>query len=237
MVKTIKLDKNNYFYDTLRDRVVKKYDPNNEDLQLVLQLENGSKLIVDNSMIKQEYGGQIIVQHNDDKYIINDGFMCELIKAGYIVYKNYDVDRIRTKTIGIETREKLIKAVRKVICNLGEDDKYSNYSMSGNETKLSFETRDFSYIFVIDTVNNLVNKNQQRKANSLAFYPFNKDMDKYGTLYLCVFAQKKTDHGHPVQDKYKVSDQFIEHIINELGIDYHFIGQNTKSRLIYCKGI
>ena len=62
-------------------------------------------------------------------------------------------------------------------------------------------------------------------------------MDKYGTLYLCVFAQKKTDHGHPVQDKYKVSDQFIEHIINELGIDYHFIGQNTKSRLIYCKGI
>lgn len=237
MVKTVKLDKNNYFYDVLEDKIVKRYDPNNEYLQLVLTLDNNSSLIVENSKIKQEYGGQIVVQHNDDKYIINDGFRCELIKAGYIVYKNYDEIREYNKAKGIARRGKIIDEIRKVIKSDGYFDETMTYSVSGNETKVSFETRDFSYIFVIDTINNIVNKNQQRKTNALAFYPFNKDMDKYGALYLCIFAQKKPDHGTPIQDKYDVSDKFVEYIVNKLGIDYHFVRQNTKSRLIYCKGI
>ena len=44
--------------------------------------------------------------------------------------------------------------------------------------------RDFAMINANDLKNFIVNKNHIRKDNDLSFYPFDKSMDKYGTIYV-----------------------------------------------------
>ena len=235
MVKTIKIDrKNNFFIDYSNGNSVEtRYDPSNPYLHLQITLDDGSILTVTPENIKQEYGGQIVVQYNDDKFIIDDGYQDVLIRAGYIVYKDFDSVKEPDKDKGVEIRTNIINSIREFLSTMSD-----KVEICGNETKYILDTDNFCYTFNFDTINNMVNKNQQRKNNSLAYYPFSKDMDKFGTIYLSTFARKKVKlNEEQSKFKYKFADDVIKQIISELGPDFHYVGQPIKRRVLASKGI
>ena len=92
MVKTVRLNKKENYLIDKNGNILEKYDPNIPS-DLIIKLDD-SMLKVDSSNIKVEYGGQIVVQYNGDKFIIDDGYQNVLVKAGYIVYKDYDVNNM-----------------------------------------------------------------------------------------------------------------------------------------------
>ena len=89
MIKTIKLDgKDNYLFDNNTGEVVYRYD-DTKDLQLVLTLDD-SVLNITKQKISRQFDGQIIVQHNDDRYMIDDGYYNTLIKCMQVGIFNKD---------------------------------------------------------------------------------------------------------------------------------------------------
>ena len=107
MVKTIKLDgRNNYLFDPESDEIISKYSSDLKKkyphFKLRLTLPDQSILTVNGDNITEEYGGDIIVQYNNDKFIIDDGYQPVLLKAGYMIYQNYDIDKLYDKSTGIQ---------------------------------------------------------------------------------------------------------------------------------------
>ena len=251
MIKTIKLDgKENYLVDNDTGKVVQRYE-DDKNLQLVLTLDD-SVLNISKSKISRQFDGQLIVQHNDDRYIIDDGYYNTLIKAGYIVFQSYDemtIDPIH-KDFGIQLRDAIMKAIRGVMMDLNKEYNFvegkapsiPKLEYSGNKTTLQIddENGEYSYLFVVDTINNMVNKNQGRKENDLTFYPFKKTMDRYGTMYLSVFCQKnKHIEENSPRKKYVIPDNIIRELIKRLNeVDnYHYVSNQVQRRVVYCKGL
>ena len=89
MILTVKLGQDNFIPDKNTGEIVERYDPTNKDVELTIKLPD-STLIVDGTNIQQQYGGNSIVQYNNDRFIIDDGYQNTLIKCGYIVYQEYE---------------------------------------------------------------------------------------------------------------------------------------------------
>lgn len=246
MIKTIKIDgKENYFVNRETDEKELKYD-SDKNLQLVLKLD-GSTLKVDSEKISKLVDGQIVVQHNNDRYIIDDGYYNTLIKAGYIIFDKYDQFNINPddKEFGLELRSRIIKSIREILFILNR--KYNSaidtgeimLDISGNKTTFKVYTEYYKYTFIVDTINNMVNKNQDRKENSLPYYPFKKSMDRYGTVYLSVFCEKikETPETESVRKKYVLPDNIIKEIISELNKtdNYHYNANQVKRKLVFFR--
>lgn len=239
MVKTIKLDKHeNYLIDTVTNNLLDKYDPSNKNIRLVIKLDD-SELVVDSSRINIEYGNLITVKYGDTKFIIDDGYQNILTKAGYIVYSDYDEVNIMDKAEGVEMRSKIMDKITTTI-----DDLFGIYCENNTMEYKESDNNEFcvsdgfyNYWVVLDTVNGIVNKNQLRKDNSLAFYPFDKKMDKYGTIYISIFVERIANDLRNADNKFSVCDNIIKDIINHLGSDYHFITQQVKRRVVKARGI
>ena len=109
---------------------------------------------------------------------------------------------------------------------------------NGNESILILgdEEDHFKYMIKFNTVNFIVNKNHIRKDNDLPFYPFTKSMDRYGTIYVSVFAQKNFKVVND-PDKYSLPDAAIKELVFKLGKDYHFTSLPIKNRIIFWAGL
>ena len=70
----------------------------------------------------------------------------------------------------------------------------------------------------------------------MSFYPFDKSMDKYGTIYVSVFAQKNFKVVND-PDKYTLPESAIKDLVFRLGKDYHFTSLPVKNRIIYWPGL
>ena len=236
MINTIRLDgKNSYFYDSVSNEVVNKYDPDNKNLKLVLVLRDDSKLYVENENITQIFGGQIIVQYNDDRFIIEDGYRDILIKSGYIVYKDYDKQYETNYDVAKEIQSSNIEKITDIFKSI-ED----HYKCEGYECELSFDEDNiasfritdnkYNYKIVLNTVNQIVSKNIKRKDNSLSFYPFDKSMDKFCTIYISIFAEKLIDTNH---NKYSIPDEIIKKLMISIGADFHYISLPIKNQILW----
>ena len=239
MTKTIRLDNiNNYLISASTGELIPKYDPNNDDIQLVLQLDN-SRLIVDSKNITMEYGNQIVVRYNDDLFIIDDGHQPILIKSGYIVYKNYDQENILNRDEGVSKLSEIMTLADDQVAQLmyRTDDEWSCIDVDNAKYhEYSFNHKGFDFYIKLNTVTSIVTKNQLRKDNSLPFYPFDKSMDKYGTIYISIFAQK-SDENVDNSVKYDVANDFVKNLIAAMGPDFHFISQVIKRRIVMAKGL
>jgi hypothetical protein len=242
MINTIKLDgQNSYFYNSITEEIIDKYDPDNKDLELVLTLRDSSKLYVEHDSICKIYGGQIIVQYNDDRFIIDDGYRNTLIKSGYIIYKDYDNNNVYDKDKGIELSKNILAAVTDAMKKTIEDEKeYDNcviYTLDDSAEQqygivIENHILGYKYTVRINTVDEIVVKNLRRKDNSLSFYPFDKKMDKYGTLYMSIFAEKINNN--TVKNKFAYADLIIKDLIMILGTDYHYTSLPIKNQILYC---
>ena len=168
MVKTIKLDgRNNYLFDPESDEIISKYSSDLKKkyphFKLRLTLPDQSILTVNGDNITEEYGGDIIVQYNNDKFIIDDGYQPVLLKAGYMIYQNYDIDKLYDKATGIQLRESIMNDIEKAFTKWMSD--YLNEAQIdkiGN-SELSLITYDpasgFNYKINAETVQSIVTKN------------------------------------------------------------------------------
>jgi hypothetical protein len=234
MTKTIKLDnEKNYLIDRNTGDLIPKFDKDNKDLQLVIQLDD-SRLVVDSDNITVEYGDQIVVRYNDDLFIIDDGYQPTLIKAGYIVYKNYDQENILNREEGIAKLNEIMTLADDRVVNTMTLNEWSYIDSEHHE--YSYTYNGFEYSIKLNTVTSIVTKNQLRKDNSLPFYPFDKCMDKYGTIYISIFA-RKLNQDVEVSKKYDAANDFVKNLLVDMGPDYHFIPQIIKRRIIMAKGL
>lgn len=244
MVRTIKLDGvNNYFINASTNNIMlnKEFDPNNKNMDLIIKLGDSITTIKHDEIIN-EFGGQLVIQLNPkDKLIIDDGYRDVLIKAGYLVYKDYDEKIENNRTVGTALRDDVVNSARVALEEMFRDDNSFTSTTHGKDTVGLIRAGAFRYTISIDTINTIVNKNKSRKDNNLPFYPFSKDMDMYGTLYVSIFAKKKYTTAE-VQDmsiiKYNKADDIIRRFVNQLGPDYHWVGQQIKSnKVLNYKGL
>ena len=245
MVKTIKLDgRNNYLFDPKTDEIIPKYESNLKDkypdFKLRLKLPDQSILTVDGDNITEEYGGDIIIQYNNDKFIIDDGYQPILLKAGYMIYQNYDRDKHYDKASGIQLRDSIMNDIENVFTkwmssylNEAQIDKIGNSELS----MVTYDpTSGFNYKINAETVPSIVTKNHMRKDNSLSFYPFSKRMDRYGTIYIDIFGQRILESAKDA-DRFTFPDKFIKYLTEELGPNYHFDAQIVRKRLVDYRGL
>ena len=241
MIRTVKVDKNNYFIDNSTNQVYETFDYRNENISFILSI-NGRKINVPYKDIYREYGGHLFVLVNDDKYIIDDGYEDNLIKAGYLVYKNYDKEKIENKNDGNNTLWNINEDIRKIIPQVFTKNIFNNVKVDTDNKNItiSCESRYFYYTVHFDTIDTIVHKNKIRKDNNLSFYPFNKEMDKFGTMYVSIFCKRKD--GVSIQssnsDKFATADNIIQKLTFRLGNDYHFDTQIVKpNRIVHCFGM
>jgi hypothetical protein len=240
MIRTIRVDNiNNYITDTNTGELIEKFDPNNKkNVKVTLSLPN-SKLVINGENIIQSFGGEYIIQHNNDKYILDDGYQTTLLKCGYIVYKNYD--KMHNHDNGIEIRNKIISDIRKILPDIAKNYNISNpedmINNNGMATELFIGSPEdhFNYIIRFDTVKAIVNKNHLRKDNNLPFYPFDKNMDKFGTIYVSIFIRKNNNCSD--SNKYNLPDSIIRDIIRSLGYEYHYDSLQIRSRILYWANV
>lgn len=254
MIKVIKIGGNkNYFIDKATNEYIKKYDSTNPNLVLVTKMDDGSILNIDYLEIKTDEGNQIYFEYGPDKYIIDDGYQNQLIRAGYLILNNYDEENILDKDKGVNLRKANTKRIREVLqCLATKKNNEGNIELKRFDTHnpnniiLEFCISGFQYTFCIDTINGIVDKNQQRKLYQLPFYPFMKQMDKYGTFYISIFC-KEIDEDHEALefqslDRYDIGEKFLIEFINEMNKvesndSYRFTRVIVRKRINYKDGI
>lgn len=246
MIKTIKVDKVNYFADSETKDRIPIYLEGNPNLVFYMKMEDKSSLIVPGDKISLKYGGQISFDYNGDRYFVDDGYRDTLIKAGYLVYNDYDNpdNHITDPDFGLNLRNEIRDTIDQNLSNLDVKITEMNWTNSDISFKFQDEKGIFEYTVYISTVNSIVNKNQQRKLNELPFYPFDKNMDKYGTFYISVFCKKMTLFKVDLKTKYDLPNQFIKDLVNQMnssvnddGNEFHFVSLPIKRKLINWKGI
>lgn len=217
-------NKKSYFYDSTDNRVLYGFTPS-ENCMLKLDLVDSQKLFGADE-IKTDRSGDLYVNIGDQKVIVDDGWRSELIRSGYIVYKNYDQEMIEDNATGLQIkndiRSDLVKAF--VECNLNAQE------ILPFRFKFTIVRNEFEYIFYIDPQSAIVNKNQIRKINNLPFYPFIRNMDKYGCVYISVFAKRKYQSENESSKNFV--DAKIAKLIKSLGEDYKFSPNNIVTRII-----
>ena len=147
---------------------------------------------------------------NGTTFIIDDGYRNKLVKAGYIVYRNYDSEKILDKDEGTKIHRHLLHDIHQYLLKeyIGEiiysADKYIN----------EYYLEKAGYKFTIKLYSNIdiVKKNQERKINGLQFYPFDKKMDNYGTIYITIHAVKIVDEDIDTKAN-NIADSILENII------------------------
>jgi hypothetical protein len=108
------------------------------------------------------------------------------------------------------------------------------YNSSVEYSEITFSDDNFTYIINFNTVNNIVAKNQKRKEKSLPFFPFDKEMDKYGTIYVTVYAQKKKKLSQEEgNNKFILADDLLFKMIKHMGDDYKYSPITISKRLLY----
>lgn len=190
MVKFIKTNNMNYFFDYSTNSKLRKYDPNNKNLGMVVTLDDGTILKVDGKNIHVQFGGQIYFDYMDDRYLISDGYRNILTSSGYIVVDNYNTKKWEgTASEGTIMRTNLMDSFY-----IALKDKFTILSNSPSSIVLFHETDKYNVTICLDTINSIVAKNQERKKSHVPCYSFDKSMDKYMTFYLSIFTEKKDNH-------------------------------------------
>ena len=77
--------------------------------------------------------------------------------------------------------------------------------------RVILDTQEITINF--DTINSIVSQNKDRKINGKSYYPFDKNMDKYNSIYVSVI----TDNINDVS--YDFADKVLSNIVSALNKD------------------
>lgn len=255
MIKLINTYKDKSFFykgDLTNPEIVERFDPNDRKINLYYFEEGeyflqGMNILHDDIHI--DISGNIYFEVGDTKYIIDDGYRNLLVRCGYIVYKNYDkeyfimdalsrpeIDRMQGNMINhiIMTLDKINHEDNnfRFIDHFKSDPVYYDV----DDITLDFEDLNSDWIFTVNfsSVTNLVKTNEKRKINHQPFYPYLKSMDKYGTVYVCIYALRKKSNAQD-KSKYKYADDILRKMMYHMVSidDYKYTFLDIKKRIIF----
>ena len=218
---------NCYFYNNETGEKSKRYI-DSPDLSIISNF-NGEEKKIDGIHIDPRTN-VIIGKDENNTYIIDDGYRNSMIRAGYLVYKDYDQTHITDKAEGNVVHEKLLDSISNVLF-----DYNGNTGAVSTDGKVeSFYVKKEGYAFTISIYDNIsiVKINEERKINGLQFYPFDKNMDNYGTVYITIHCQRyeETDVKNTM-----IADSILQYII-ENTTDIKYISMDIKQPLYFTIG-
>lgn len=197
-------------------------------LQLYYINNSGAENIMSNIYIDSRTNMIIAKDNNGTPYIIDDGCRNMMIRSGYMVLDNYDNEKIIDKDIGGNIHDGLISEISDGILSTKR-----NYNVLYKANNNDFIIETDGYKFTIRLYNNIdiVKQNQERKINSLPFYPFDKNMDNYGTIYIAIYCKKI---GNTEIKNTIIADNILKSIVDNIrDISVKYVPLNQKSHSIY----
>ena len=183
---------------------------------------NSRKIPAENLFIN--YGGYIVAKVDGNNETIDYPYYNRLVKAGYVVFRDYDKERIHVSegySIRAEVLHTVLEAIRTLI-------KEYNATVDGNTFIL--DSDEGTYTVYIDTVDNMVTKNMSRRDNNLKYFPYDKEVDRFGCVYLAIFEEPSKLE----KDGKAFATSFVKKLIGMLP-EYHFNNLPVKSRIIYTE--
>ena len=247
LINTYKDD--SYFYKTDSPSIrINKYEPWDTNLSLHFEDDN-YKMEISHEDLHVDNSGNIYFETDDSKYIIDDGYRNILVRCGYLVKDHFDKVFVQNNDEGLEVSNYISKDIESYINNIivkmecGEwlDDNIStivdygdiNVNILSNTTGITFVRNEYLYMIKFCCVENLVDINQARKVNIQPFYPFDKNMDKFGTVFVCIYAQRLSDIALE-KTKYDDADDILTDMVSFFNkrTSYHYKPMYIKKRII-----
>lgn len=151
-----------------------------------------------------------MILHNDTTHTK------QMIKAGY-VYKNEYTGRYQFNAeIGVKERQSIIGEIEKSLNLIYlEEALHTDILRRGNNLTYEIELLDQTLCVNFDTINSIVTQNKDRKIMSLPFYPYDKTMDKYNSIYVSLVTNHRTD------DTVDLFEQVLGRVMTDLNL-YEF---------------
>ena len=176
----------------------------------------GKKTIPFYKCTKFEDGYHYIDLEEDARYIIHEKKEYKIIRNGYIVFEDGDVNRCEKK-YGFKRRKELMLYISDMVKSIlrNENDKLREKNIGItkikkiNDSELILSVYGSTAKIHILTNSRLMDVNQERKQNNIRAIPFSKDMDKFTTMY--VYADK--DYFDPINNN---AEEKVELIINAI---------------------
>ena len=138
--------------------------------------------------------------------------MSKIIKTGYLFDKRYQSEFQFDQEKGLEERKIFVEKIEKA---LKDQSGYLNDEVTERGNNLTYrvilDTQEITINF--DTINSIVSQNKDRKINGKSYYPFDKNMDKYNSIYVSVI----TDNINDVS--YDFADKVLSNIVSALNKD------------------
>ena len=151
-----------------------------------------------------------------------------IIKTGYIFNRNYQKQFQFDTEIGVKERQSLLQNIEGALSTID----YSSMGVlhhelykRGNNITLDLELLDMNIKFNFDTISSIVTQNKDRKINMLDYYPYDKSMDKYNSVYVSVITNSVTE------ESYRITDYILQNVMTTINIyrnEYLF-----KSMIMY----
>lgn len=191
MIKIIKLDPSSesYIYSKSTNNKISKLDYNNNDLMIHISDKDLGELTFSMEDVCKQYGGLYYIEHNNDKLLLDDGYYDVLCRAGYLVLGDYD-KAFLNKEEGQEILKKIQQDVSEGILKMVDDYLPENmFLQDSTDSSITINSLYYSYSIYIEPITSIIAENQKRKLNDLPYYPYQKDMDKYGTFYVRSFIK------------------------------------------------
>lgn len=243
MVKLIKLDPSSesYIYSKSKNTKVLMLDYNNNDLVLHIN-DNGVIIECEMDKVYKQYSGMYYIANGNDKILIDDGYYDTLCRAGYIVLGDYDKITL-TKEDGPEVMKKIQDDISEGIIRMVDNGLPEGiYLNESTDTSIIVESEYYTYSLYADPILTIVTENQKRKLNDLPFYPYTKEIDKYGSLYIRAYVKLRSNcNEKDILDKgiskYTEVDDLIKNLIVSVnGLDgkndYHYEPLTIKKMII-----
>lgn len=153
----------------------------------------------------------------------------KVIKTGYISKVSYRNKFQMNSEIGIKEREAILDLIESIISDIdviGDSIIHHEYSLRGNNLTLEVMCIDQILRFNFDTISSIVSQNKDRKINREAYLPFDKDMDKYNSIYVSIQCSNITE------TSYDIAERLLYLIVKKMNSDsnqFYFKSMNLNN--------
>ena len=114
------------------------------------------------------------------------------IKMGYIYNKEYVGSFQYDPIEGKQQRKEMLDRLESSILSGLKDTRYKLLKR-GNNITVVFNIGNQIIVINFDTINSIVNKNKDRMICGKSYFPFDRSMDKYNSIYVSVEATNSTE--------------------------------------------
>lgn len=227
MVIKTNIDEGTYFIDNITKKQSDKYIPSPK-LSLLYTDNKGEQKSLPNVYIDSRTSC-IIGKDFCSTYVIDDGYRNIMQRAGYFVLDNYDKEYIKDKLEGNIIHEKLKEELSDII-----NKSFSNVIQTSYSEKEIYNFLKDNYRISLVLCDNIyiVNKNNERKINGLQYYPFDKNMDNFGTIYCALYMEKESN----TSDNPKIIADNILSKIASKSERIHYSSLDVRQPLYYTFG-